>query len=525
MLPSAPGLALAAIAGGEPPDDLIAFHGAVTPEQAHAAGVVGTHTLRFSRARVDPTLLTQPAPGDAESERWPTVGGTFAIEPFSGERLQVRGRRIEASPDGTWTWVGEVLEHEHADFVLTMGENGVFGTLRAADLVLEIQTGNDGWHYVREPDVAAYGGCAHEGEGHEHVDFRMSRARPRPAAPVGPVATPQGGGSSTTVDLLVLYSPAAASRYDIVPLINNAAAAMNASLFDSGVDGSVRVVHYQELTGYVEPSSPPLSDDDVQDLGYAMIDGDPPFSSLHQLRSDHNADAVHFIFDASKSPVVCGWGYIVWFTWGDPYGPYSLGGDECIASQNVFAHEIGHNLGGRHDASADPTPTPYEFSHGYSWGSQYQTIMGGLYCTMSSCSRLNRWSNPNQTYLGSPMGHSKTADMAASLDLQIPVTAAYETPSASTPGAPSSASVSPALCYGLNWVTWGTSSGTVGWYEVQGSTASNFSFAFELYRGPGQFVAVDVSQTTWVRVRGCNGASCGAWTNSSTQATFTNGCI
>jgi hypothetical protein len=433
----------AAALGSEPPEELIAFHGEVSLEQAQAAGIVGTHTLRFSRVLVDPTLLTIPRPGEVGPERWPTVGGTFAIEPFEGERYQVRGRRIEASPDGTWSWIGEVLEQEHADFVLTMGENGEFGTVRAGSLVLEIQTGNDGWHYVREPDVAAYGGCAHEGEGHEHADHRFPPSRF--GATAGTQGnTPQGSSSSTTVDLLVLYSPAVASRYDIVPLINNAAAAMNASLVDSDVDGSVRVVHYQELTGYVEPSSPLLSAEDVRNLGFDMIDGDPPFTTLHQLRSEHNADAVHFIFNASKSPEVCGWGYIISSFWGDPDGAYSLGGDECVSSQNVFAHEIGHNLGARHDYSEDPAETPYRFSHGYSWAGQYQTIMGGLYCTMGSCSRLNRWSNPDQTYLGSPMGHGKTADMAASLDLRIPITANYETPSAATPR-------SSRLGFGVGW--------------------------------------------------------------------------
>jgi hypothetical protein len=153
--------------------DLMTFHGEVSPAQAHEAGIVGMHTLRFSRVRIDPELLVRSGPKGVEPGRWLNTGGLFSIEPFNGERYQVRGRRIEASLDGTWSWVAEVLEHEHSDFVLTVGENGIYATLRAGPVVLEVQTGNDGWHYVREPDVAAYGGCAAHGE--HSVD-------PRPAS-------------------------------------------------------------------------------------------------------------------------------------------------------------------------------------------------------------------------------------------------------------------------------------------------------------------------------------------------------
>jgi hypothetical protein len=124
------------------------------------------------------------------------------------------------------------------------------------------------------------------------------------------------------------------------------------------------------------------------------------------------------------------------------------------------------------------------------------------------------------------MGDASTADMVSSLDDTVPVVADYRTPNASTPGLPQSVDVEPALCYDLNWLSWSAATGIAGWYEVQTSLQSNFSTTIDTYRGPIQtLIAVSAFQTTYVRVRTCNSASCSAWVSSGTPATFTNSCV
>jgi hypothetical protein len=301
---------------------------------------------------------------------------------------------------------------------------------------------------------------------------------------------------------------------------------MNTAFSESGVDAAVRIVHYHEVSGYYEPS--PMDPFwDVAGLASAIRAGSSPFAGVAQLRTDHDADLVHMLFDGSESPYACGWAFYIDDPAGDDDQFVSVAGDECISSQNVFAHEIGHNLGGGHDVGIETEPVPYSYSHGFTRKAPVRrSILGSGDCVMGSCSRLNRWSGPNVYAGGDPMGDASTADMVSSLDDTVPVVADYRTPNASTPGLPQSVDVEPALCYDLNWLSWSAATGIAGWYEVQTSLQSNFSTTIDTYRGPIQtLIAVSAFQTTYVRVRTCNSASCSAWVSSGTPATFTNSCV
>ncbi|MCY3841311.1 MAG: leucine-rich repeat domain-containing protein, partial [Gammaproteobacteria bacterium] len=83
----------------------------------------------------------------------------------------------------------------------------------------------------------------------------------------------------------------------------------------------------------------------------------------------------------------------------------------------VLAHEFGHNMGLRHDRYVDAANTPSPYSHGYvnqrafeegaPASSRWRTIMAYVnQCTAAgfSCQRILRFSNPDLTYEGDPMG-------------------------------------------------------------------------------------------------------------------------
>lgn len=69
------------------------------------------------------------------------------------------------------------------------------------------------------------------------------------------------------------------------------------------------------------------------------------------------------------------------------------------------------------------------------------------------------------------------------------------------------------------------SSGVLSHYELQGSYTSGYASPFSLYSGTGTMTSINVTGTTWVRARACNGPSCSAWQNGDITATYTSVCI
>ncbi len=81
-------------------------------------------------------------------------------------------------------------------------------------------------------------------------------------------------------------------------------------------------------------------------------------------------------------------------------------------------------------------------------------------------------------------------------------------------------------CYGSNEVSWSVVSGADE-YHVEGSASSSFSSPklFGLTRLSETNATIDVPGTRYIRVRACNGVTCGAWQDASPTATYYNGCL
>ena len=125
---------------------------------------------------------------------------------------------------------------------------------------------------------------------------------------------------------------------------------------------------------------------------------------IHAIRDRAGADLVHFIVGVGDVLGTAWFAEAFALTW-------------AKAGSITFAHELGHNMGLHHDRYVKPRSQSFPYSHGYvnqqafsdgaPESARWLTIMAyqdqcddaGL-----SCDTILRFSNPNQTYLGDPLG-------------------------------------------------------------------------------------------------------------------------
>ena len=204
----------------------------------------------------------------------------------------------------------------------------------------------------------------------------------------------------SSIDVAVVYTPAArqiaGGTAEIEADIDLMMAETNQAYLDGGVDQRVALVSREEVE-YTE------SGDSNTDLGRLGNPSDGHLDEVHAIRDQAGADLVHLIADMTDFRGLAGVA--------NPYGLTCAGCDAWI-----FAHELGHNMGLHHDRYVERTRSlPY--SHGYvnqrafadgaPQSARWKTIMAYTkQCEDSGflCDELLRFSNPNQTYLGDPLG-------------------------------------------------------------------------------------------------------------------------
>ena len=209
--------------------------------------------------------------------------------------------------------------------------------------------------------------------------------------------------TDATIDLAVVYTPAVRTvSGNIEAVIDLMVLEINQALRASGVPHRIALVGRSEVQ-YAE------SGDHRDDLNRLANPSDGYMDEAHALRDQVGADLVHLIVHELE-PETCGRAYI--------QGPFSVAQRFC--GGRIFAHELGHNLGLRHDRyqvlhhESGPYPNP---AYGYvnpqglaqdrSPARRWRTIMSyPAQCDyyFFSCTQLLRFLNPRQTWNDDPMG-------------------------------------------------------------------------------------------------------------------------
>lgn len=407
--------------------------------------------VRARQVVINTALLT----GSADLPQGFFPGGQgILFNLFDEAAVVVVPTRIERFDRGV-IWVGSLRDNPLGQVIMVISGEVVSGNITMPGARYHIRYVGNGLHETQE------------------IDERLFPPD-EPTTPTPPLAKaeiPQPKGlkvdDGSTIDLMVAYTATARSAAGgttaIQSLIDLAIAETNQSYANSGIAQRLRLVHSVEVV-YTETG------DVGTDLD-RVTDADGYIDEVHTLRNTYGADLVSLWVENGGSYCGVGWFMDSVSPSFAPYG-YNVVARGCATGYYSFAHELGHNMGSRHDVYMDTGTTPYTYAHGYTRPSAtppWRTIMAyNNACTAVgvSCARLQYWSNPAQSYGGVAMGDA-TADNQQTLDNTAYTVANFRAAITTVPGAPSIGVASP-----------GTNSGSIAFSPP----ASNGGASIDNYR-------------------------------------------
>jgi hypothetical protein len=361
-----------------------------------------SRTAAAAQTDMDPTVIRSrymaidvhalPGPSDRRRLREPAV----TLQLFPDVTIVGEFDRYDPNPAGM-TWVGHV-EGVPASFITLVYSGGLMaGSIITPDALYQIRpaaaragSSDAALHVVSEIEQAAFLREA------PPIDVRFSDAD-RAAAAQTPMTDTAG-----VIDVMVLYTALAAANAGgsagITNLINLGVSETNTSYANSGVAQRIRLVYsaqvpYAEVSGF----STNLTN---------LRNGSGALSGVAALRETHHADLVSLLVHPT-APDACGIAFLMTsVTSAFASSAFSVADTTCVSPNYSFAHELGHNMGARHDWFVDNATTPFTYAHGHvnaASTQRWRTIMAYPdQCTAQgfTCTRLLFWANPQTKYLG-----------------------------------------------------------------------------------------------------------------------------
>jgi len=213
------------------------------------------------------------------------------------------------------------------------------------------------------------------------------------------LSSPESGLSSTVVDLMIVYTPAAkkwaAGNYQgpIGNLMAIALARANTALANSKTGASLRLVHSQEINYVAAGEGKGSSSSDLNSITFN--------ETVQSLRNKYGADIVTVVTACDDI------GGLGWLFCGYSSFAFNLCRVKQLANSYTLAHECGHNMGCGHSKSqSGNAPGYFPYSAGWQWignnGLGYHTVM--TYGSAAYPMGIPFFSNPSISYAGNPTG-------------------------------------------------------------------------------------------------------------------------
>jgi hypothetical protein len=329
------------------------------------------------------------------------------IVPCENESLTLQFERIFEYTNGASSWYGKSISGSgygifsfyqgavSGKWVNDLNQSFILQSLNQPDLFAVSLINNEG---MQESDLQMA----------DYVEAAVGKPTKRANADVCAVASTC---PTAVVDLMVLGNSDAITNGggSVGAFTTNVASAiteMNTSLINGSLPGlSFNLVHCDAYTFSTTASS-------SSDLVTFASD-----AAVQALRNTHKADLVG-LWVGTGSYGSCGIGYLnTNATNYNDNAAYTVSDYSCAMTNLTYAHECGHNMGLRHDWYVDGSTSPCDHHHGYvnqavipsgtPSSARWRTIMAyNDQCAANgfNCTRLPRWSNPSQLYLGDILG-------------------------------------------------------------------------------------------------------------------------
>ncbi len=319
---------------------------------------------------------------------------------------------------GNTTWTGS-LKDQGDDYraMITFGEDGLSGRILTPEGLFMVKSNATGEWLIdaQAAGLSPVGFGANDGIA-PPVQQKQSRHLKQSAAAQAPITTTNT--TSSTIDVLVLYTPDLASRLGngLSTRIDQLIALSNQAYLDSGIHVNLRLAHKQQINYNGTESNSTLLK--------ALTNGTGVFSSVADLRNTHGADLVALLrpFRAATTGSSCGTAWVIG-SGGQPllsqyaYAVVNDGddvdGSAYYCSDLSLTHELGHLMGSAHDRANADISGVYPYSYGYGIAGTFGTVMSYI------DPEIGKFSNPAITCKGIPCGISETANNAANNVLSI----------------------------------------------------------------------------------------------------------
>ena len=366
----------------------------------------GARTLRRRSALMDFEAL---AAARAHAERGENARAALDLNLFDDARFKTVSLHAAPTRAG-YTLSGPLENVPFGTVSLAVNGGGVAGSVQTSAASFAIRSTGDGYVAI-EQVVPPPLECGVRSVARNDPQGTGESGR-KPYASAAPRASAADEEETTVIDLLVLYTPAAkeemGGRVEMETTLDHWVAVVNHAYRDSGIQQKVNLVHAEEVE---------VEDDAILILDQ-LEDIDGPLVDVHALRDRLGADLVYVV----SSGVSDCFGVAT-----KPYRPsdfhpnVGFGVVAASCGGDVLAHEVGHNMGVAHDRFENLEYlgfNTYPYSHGYvnqaafepdaPVAARWYTIMAYedqcIHEGISHCRRLPRFSNPDQTHLGDPLG-------------------------------------------------------------------------------------------------------------------------